>query len=95
MSFHKEKMKAYSAREATPEFLQLRERAEAYRKMDERSRDEERKKNSDLYRASLEIEYSNLLREKVNYPVFECFEDRGKYSFIRFAHRTRQNTNIL
>jgi hypothetical protein len=63
-------MKILEAREAAPEMAQVLARADLYKKMDDRAKDEERRKASDVYKAFCEMENLAFQREKMIYPMF-------------------------
>lgn len=60
--FRQDKAKVFEAKEATSDYVHGREKYDAYRRMEERMKDEEKKKNSEIYRAAMEIEQHNMVK---------------------------------
>ena len=94
MKYRKDKHSSLEKKEKenSQEWAATRERAEVYRKMDDRQRDDEKRQNSERYRSYVEIESHNILREKINFNMFDIFSNRGKFPYIRFSYRRSKET---
>ncbi len=91
----KERMRQLQARDLTPEAQSIRERAQAYRKLDDKEKDEKRRSGSDLYKAYCEMDNYIYHKQKHGYPMFQPFNNRGKHSHIKFSHiKTKSNPTI-